>query len=146
MSHGADLAKDPPPQKSLRARKQLPLWVLPHEEARGSRAAEQESLRAKATTAAETEADEEDEGEPGEESGFGIWMRQSPSWLISMVVHMVLLIVLGLIGLGIEKQDEIRELVIGDPDVTEEEELEEETDDPLNEELEEEESETEEGN
>ena len=108
------------------------------------RSAEQESLRAKATTAAEDDTDDEDEeGEPGEESGFGVWMGQSPSWLISMVVHMLLLIVLGLIGLGIEKQDEIRELVIGDPDVTEEEELEEDQE-SLNEELEEEESETEE--
>jgi hypothetical protein len=107
-------------------------------------AAKQESLKAKAATAAESDADDEDEeGEPGEESGFGIWMRQSPSWLISMVVHMLLLIVLGLIGLGIEKQEEIRELVIGDPDVTEEEELEEDAE-ALNEELEEEESETEE--
>ena len=105
------------------------------------RSAEQESLRAKAATAAEDDTDDEDDdGEPGEESGFGIWLRQSPSWLISMVVHMLLLIVLGLIGLGIEKQDEIRELVIGDPDVTEEEELEEDNNESLNEELEEEES------
>ena len=59
--------------------------------------AAQESRKAKAATAAESDADDEDEeGEPGEESGFGIWMRQSPSWLISMVVHMLLLIVLGL--------------------------------------------------
>jgi len=144
VSEGADLAKDSPPQKKPQSKKVTSIMGTPPRRGARQRAAEQESLKAKATTAAETEADEEDEGEPGEESGFGIWMRQSPSWLISMVVHMLLLIVLGLIGLGIEKQDEIRELVIGDPDVTEEEELEEETDDPLNEELEEEESETEE--
>ena len=144
VSEGADLAKDSPPQKKPQSKKVTSIMGTPPRRGARQRAAEQESLKAKATTAAETEPDEEDEGEPGEESGFGIWMRQSPSWLISMVVHMLLLIVLGLIGLGIEKQDEIRELVIGDPDVTEEEELEEETDDPLNEELEEEESETEE--
>ncbi|MEE2781629.1 MAG: prenyltransferase/squalene oxidase repeat-containing protein [Planctomycetota bacterium] len=108
-----------------------------------NQAAEQESLKAKAAQAEASDADEEDDGDLDEEGSFGIWMRESPSWLISMVVHMILLIVLGLIGLAVEKQDEIRELVIGDPDVTEEE-MEEDTNETLNEEMEEEESETEE--
>ncbi len=109
-----------------------------------NQAAEQESLKAKAAHAEASDADEEDDDDLDEEGSFGIWMRESPSWLISMVVHMILLIVLGLIGLAVEKQDEIRELVIGDPDVTEEE-MEEDTNESLNEEMEEEEdSETEE--
>ena len=102
-----------------------------------NQAAEQESLKAKAAQAEASDADEEDDGDLDEEGSFGIWMRESPSWLISMVVHMILLIVLGLIGLAVEKQDEIRELVIGDPDVTEEE-MEEDTNETLNEEMEEE--------
>ena len=109
-----------------------------------NQAAKQESLKAKAAHAEASDADEEEDDELDDDSGFSIWMRESPSWLISMVVHMLLLIVLGLIGLAVEKQDEIRELVIGDPDVTEEE-MEEDTNESINEEMEEEEdSETEE--
>ena len=105
----------------------------------------QQAMKARSAQAAEADSAEDDE-ETGEvkESGFAIWTQKSPSWLISMVVHMILLIVLGLIGLGTANQEALRELVIGEPDISEDEELEEETDDALNEELEEEESETEE--
>jgi hypothetical protein len=53
----------------------------------------------------------------------GTWLddalRQTPSWLVSMVVHMVLLLVLALLTLPTAVPDELRQLVIA-PDKTEE--------------------------
>ena len=92
----------------------------------GGDAAKQQSMKSHAQQSAEDEGDEGEEDE-GEDSSFSIWMKQSPSWLISMLVHMILLIVLALISLGGVATDALQELVIGEPDVSEEE-VEEEDD------------------
>ena len=40
-----------------------------------------------------------DDGEPAEDAGRSVGVRQLPAWAISMLVHLVLLLVLGLITL-----------------------------------------------
>ena len=113
----------------------------PHaKSASGGDTAQQQSMKSRAQQAAQDEDAEDDQEYEAEESHFSVWMKQSPSWLISMLVHMILLIVLALISLGIVIDDS-PEITIGE-NITEEP-LEEE-DEALNEELEEDESESEE--
>ncbi|NIL97274.1 MAG: hypothetical protein GTO53_06780, partial [Planctomycetales bacterium] len=62
-------------------------------------------------------------------------MRQSPSWLASMVFHMILLLLLALMSFSTEPEVNLEELVIGEADVEDIEDLEEETEE-LDEQLE----------
>lgn len=66
-----------------------------------------------------------------EVGAFRVWLReavrQTPSWLVSMVVHMVILLVLAVLSVPQEAMDDLRSLVIApESDMEELEELEEE--------------------
>ncbi len=60
-----------------------------------------------------------------------LMLRQTPSWLISMVVHVIVLLVLALVTLPPETADNLRELVIAPSEVEELDELEQLNDEPL---------------
>ena len=60
-----------------------------------------------------------------------VMLRQTPSWLISMVIHVIVLLVLALVTLPPQVSDDLRQLVIGPTEVQELEELDELADEPL---------------
>lgn len=77
------------------------------------------------------QAAEEEELYEEEESLMASWMRQSPSWLTSMVVHMILILTLALIVIGEQMGDAFKELTINKVEEAPDDPLEE--DKPLNE-------------
>ncbi len=87
--------------------------------------------RASAVGVREEMAEREELGE------FRIWLRESvssaPSWLVSMVFHMILLLGLGLYWLPAEAVDEVRQLVIASNENQPLEDLEALADEPLQE-------------
>ena len=89
---------------------------------------EKEQEAAAKQQAAEAEADLQ----PAD--GGGMWMRealrQTPSWLVSMVFHMILLLVLALWALPEEVKDNFKEIVLGKPEIVEEEEEQDESGEP----------------
>jgi hypothetical protein len=93
-------------------------------------------MQSKAQQAAADGADGDEEYDEEVSEAWREFMRQSPGWLTSMVVHMILLLVLALIGLGGDVDDDLKEIVIGKPDIIDEVLEEEEQNESLNEELE----------
>ena len=85
---------------------------------------EQQSMAAQAADADVLDDDEEEDEEqaPTGRRGHFILLTAMPSWMVSMVVHAVLLIVLALLSFGPEIEKVVTTLSIGN---TEEEELEE---------------------
>jgi len=76
--------------------------------------------------------------EPWEPAGaFGAWVhgviRATPSWLVSMVVHVVVLLVLAVLTLPAGVTEQVRELVVAPGEMEELEEFEEFDDEPLEE-------------
>lgn len=92
-------------------------------------AAQAEAAEADAATAAEELLPEEDQGP----SLISQWLRDSPSWLTSLIVHLILLLVLGLWMLPPPYKEIFGELTINPNDSVSEEELEEIVEEPLEE-------------
>ena len=66
-----------------------------------------------------------------ERSPLAVWVRQSPPWLVSMIVHAMILIALALLALPVEVQYQFFELITLQPS-----DVDEEIDDMLDDELE----------
>ncbi|MFP6657188.1 MAG: hypothetical protein VB853_03340, partial [Pirellulales bacterium] len=66
-----------------------------------------------------------------ERSEFAAWVRQSPPWLVSMIVHAMILIALALLALPVEVQHQFFELITLQPS-----DVDEEIDNMLDDELE----------
>ncbi len=86
--------------------------------------------------AAATSTAEDSEELYEEEQGVSIlheWLRDSPSWLTSLIVHMVILLALALYALPVPVPQVFSELTIGPNETESEEELEEFTDEEFEE-------------
>jgi len=99
----------------------------------GAVAANQQKMRDKARQSNDAEDDEEEYDE--EEGVMGEWLRQSPSWLASMVFHMILLLVLALWTLPLDGDDKEKPITFNPPEIVDDEELEEEDDADLEEDI-----------
>jgi len=80
--------------------------------------AKQAAMAAKAQAAQQSTMAEEEEDEE-EESPLQAWLRESPSWLTSLIVHMAALLVLALATL--EQPDQVKNLITSTPPPQEEE-------------------------
>ncbi|MGB6044449.1 MAG: prenyltransferase/squalene oxidase repeat-containing protein [Pirellulales bacterium] len=100
------------------------------------------SRQSKARNASDAEGEDDEEDDEEEETTWSEMIKQSPSWLASMIFHMILLLVLALWTYK-NLEDNLQELTIGDPDIVEEELL-DEAEEEVNPEEEEVESDTQE--
>ncbi len=96
----------------------------PAQAATAAQQATNQSRQDQARQAAQAEHEEELEEEEGDT--WNEVLKQSPSWLASMVFHMILLLVLALLSFDTEIKDNLQELVVGETDLEEIDDLEEE--------------------
>jgi hypothetical protein len=98
--------------------------------AQGKPAPSSEGAQAAAAQPAEPEL----EGEPG---AFGVWLhgalKATPSWLVSLVVHLAIILVLAMLSQSVPAKEDLRELVAGTGELEELDELDELDDEPLEE-------------
>lgn len=101
------------------------------ETAQADKAATKPAEKAKAAPKAKTAPAAEIQAVERSDGLMRVMLRQTPSWLISMVIHVIVLLVLALVTLPPKVSDDLRQLVIGPSEVQELDELEELADEPL---------------